>query len=344
MRIRRVYGILILFIVVIIALSTAGVYATWQYATIHSDAIEEVFSVGLNEFKWTGSEDLPSDTQGEDHAWLITNLVAGTDDSGSVIGLNNPNSEINEYIDDRLAGGWGWKRDYFGSMAVTGGSYMEQIFGTEAEGLSFIIRVISDYEYHIFTTSIDLGERGSANWLGTSNSKPGDPNVPIGQYIYAIYRTVLTRTSTREEWSIVETKRGKALSDWYDENRSNANVTQIPSFDATTWVEAEMGGAANTEQAIWTFVGDSPTAYATDDMPVVYYRITPETAGARTILTYNSKCTIKIYDKNANQIAVSSKGSDASGTETVSVTFTASANTLYYISITGDSSMNFTVS
>ena len=38
------------------------------------------------------------------------------------------------------------------------------------------------------------------------------------------------------DWEIVETKKGKALSCWYDENRRN-NITQIPSFDPTSWVE-----------------------------------------------------------------------------------------------------------
>jgi hypothetical protein len=77
------------------------------------------------------------------------------------------------------------------------------------------------------------------NWLGTSNKTPGKPTVPIGQYIEVIYRTAIVRASSSAPFNIVETKKGKAKSDWYDENRSNANVTQIPSFDVNTWVEID---------------------------------------------------------------------------------------------------------
>jgi hypothetical protein len=49
---------------------------------------------------------LPDDEEaGEDHVWLIENLVAGVNANGVGIGLNNPNSDLNQYINDRLKGG-----------------------------------------------------------------------------------------------------------------------------------------------------------------------------------------------------------------------------------------------
>ena len=331
-------------VLIIIMMGTASVYALWSYSSESPDEIFSEVTIGVGEFTWDGADDLPDSVEGEDHAWLIRNLVDGANSSGTEIGLNNNNSKLNDYINDRLDGGWGWSRDYFGSMAVTGGSDVEDLFGTKAAGLSFIIEVISDTEYNIYTTSVYLGERGEMNFWGTSNKTAGKPSIPIGEYIYPIYKTRLTRPNTSTDWEIIETVRGKARSDWYDENRSAANATQIPSFDIKTWVAAEMGQSASENNAIWTFVGDNPTAYATVSMKTVYYRITPKTAAQITITTENTKCEIKIYTSSVAQLAESAPSTNESGTAIEKVSFAAAANTLYYIGITGDTVMNFSIS
>ena len=218
-------------------LSTVGVYATWSFSLPIVKPSETEMPLSVGDFKWQGSEELPDDdTEGKDHQWLVTNLVAGVSSSGTVIGLNNPDSPLNGYVDDRLDGGFGYSaREYFGSMAVTGGKDMEELFGADAVNLTFMIYVVSDTEYYIFTTGVYLGERGEPNWLQTSNKTPGKPTTPLGQYISPIYRTKLTRARASDDWTIVETQKGKAISCWYDENRRN-NITQIPSFDPTSWV------------------------------------------------------------------------------------------------------------
>lgn len=237
MKISVFFRLLSLSLTLLLVVSAGGVYGIWKFAEDPAETIRQNMSFVLGDFTWEGSDILPDDIPGEDHAWLVKNLVSGVADEKS-IGLDNPNSALNEYINDRLQGGLGWKRDYFGSMAVTGNTEIENLFGAAAEGLSFIIQVKSDTEYYIYTTNVDLGERGEPNWLGTSNKTPGKPTVPIGQYVYPVYRTKLVRASTAAPFDIVETKCGKALSDWYDENRRNANITQIPSFDIGSWVEA----------------------------------------------------------------------------------------------------------
>lgn len=216
------------------ALTTAGVSATWYFSVYSPMEANGTATITLSEFKWDGAEVLPDGGDSEDtdtnHNWLIQNLVYGEE-----IGLNTRGSIINDYIEDRLDGGFGYSaRDYFGSMAVTGGDEVEKIFGTEAEGVSFIIHVLDDLNYEIFTTSVYLGERGEINFWG-NNSKPGKPTVPIGDWVSPVYRTTIHRTSTNTDWEIMKTEEGKAKSDWYDENRRNANATQIPSFDPDTW-------------------------------------------------------------------------------------------------------------
>lgn len=339
---KSLFRSLTCFICVIFLLSISCVFADWHFSTDPPQQVSDPLPLQMSEFTWEGSDILPDDVQGEDHAWLIGNLINGTK-NGKVIGLDNPDSDLNDYIQDRLKGGLGWERDYFGSMAVTGNAEMEALFGAAAQGLSFIIQVVNNNEYYIFTTSVYLGERGEPNWLNTGNKTPGNPSVPIGEYIYAIYRTKITRANTSSAWNIVETKAGKALSDWYDENRRNANITQIPAFDPNSWVEAAMGGSATTSQAIWTFVGDEATAYPDTRNTPVYYRITPKSAGNRVVTTYNTDCTIKVYNSGGQLLATSAPATDGSGTPYVSVTWNSAANTLYYLSFEGSMSMHFTV-
>jgi hypothetical protein len=240
MKLKRLSTILLCLIFLVTILSTAGVYAIWEFSSGTINESKQEIGAEMGEFTWQGSEILPDDEEaGEDHVWLIENLVAGVNANGTGIGLNNPNSDLNQYINDRLKGGLGWKRDYFGSMAVTGDDEMEELFGAAARGLSFIIEVDENdsNKYFIYTTSEYLGERGEPNWLGTSNKTPGKPTYPIGSYNEIIYRTELVRESSTKPFNIIETKKGKALSAWYDENRRNANITQIPAFNVDSWVE-----------------------------------------------------------------------------------------------------------
>ena len=324
----------------------AGTFASWIYAKdTPEDYSLDINIIGIEGFLWTGADDLPDSVEGEDHAWLIFNIVDGVDASGKEIGLNNPDSEINDRINDRLKGGLLWdEKDYFGSMAITGGDEVSEIFDAKTNGLNFIVHVESETVYYIYTTSVYLGEKGEINWLG-NNKTAGKPSIPIGEYIYPIYRTKLVRPNKNSDFEIVETKRGKAKSDWYDENRSNANATQIPCFDINTWVETEMGKSPTTEDAIWTFVGDDPTAYATKGMQHVYYRMTPKKAGNYTVWTDNVDAQIRVLSSDGvTALASGSNVIQPDGTLGISVTWSASADTLYYIEITGDAVMQLHVS
>ncbi len=239
---KKIFAFIMLAVLVSL-LSVGSVSAMWTYTDDFVDGTGTQLDVGIGEFAWEGSDILPDEEElGLDHIWLVGNLVDGVTSSGKEIGLNNPDSDLNEFINKRLEGGIGWRdgRNYFGSMAVTGEQEMEELFGAKAKGLSFIIEVDEKDSniYYLYTTDVYLGERGEPNWLHTSNKTPGKPTTPIGQYIEVIYRTKLVRESSSSDFNIIETKKGKAKSAWYDENRSN-NITQIPSFDVNTWVEIE---------------------------------------------------------------------------------------------------------
>ncbi|MBE6132959.1 MAG: hypothetical protein E7180_06200 [Erysipelotrichaceae bacterium] len=326
-------------------ITISGVSATFNYGIDDIPEFETQLNVGLGDFKWLGYDELPNEIEGQNHAALLNNLINGTTANGVVVGLNNPNSELNGYIDDRLDGGlFVPKRDYFGSMAVTGGAEMEAIFGTESAELSFIIQVVDDLNYYVYTTSVYLGERGELNWLN-QRTKDGNPSIAIGEYIYAIYRSKLNRATTSSSWNIVETLVGKAKSAWYEENRSNATLTQIPSFDIKTWEEAPNAGKEfNTTHAIWTFVGDSVNPKRETLSENTYYRIKSKTARTITVSSTAATSTIRIYNEGRSLMYTSTRTTDAQNNTIVQVSFQAAANTMYYIEITGAVNIPFTVS
>ena len=76
--------------------------------------------------------------EGYDHLSLIEKLLNGKDDSGNIIGLNNPDSELSNTMEERLSD----NKDYLGSMAswITEGSNLKNLFGTKSAGLEFIIK------------------------------------------------------------------------------------------------------------------------------------------------------------------------------------------------------------
>ena len=224
-----------LIILLVCIFSVGGIYATWQYSNIGPMPSNVEVTVKLGEFNWAGSGDLPTDSEiGENHISLIQNIVDHAEH-----GLNANNSYLNEQIADRKDGGIGWSggRDTLGSMAVSQSQELKEIFGLEANNLTFLIQFVSDTEYYIFTTDVYLGERGELNWLGTSLKTPGKPTVPIGQEIYVIYRTKTVKIGNT--WTAVETVAGHATSAWYEESRRNATLTQIPSVDPDTFKEGK---------------------------------------------------------------------------------------------------------
>lgn len=214
----------------LLVLSCGSVYATWNYAQGESTPIEQTLKLDI--FPWVGSDVLPEEDEvGENHRTLIDMII-----NGEGVGLNTSNSYLNKQISNRRKGSlFVPSRDTLGSMAVTQGDQLYELFGLTTSNLEFLIHFISDTEYHIFTTGVYLGEKGSYSIFG---STPGKPTTPIGDYIFPIYRTVVTKTNGT--WAAVETQEGSAISAWYEESSSNSDRTQIPSFNPDSWVAVNM--------------------------------------------------------------------------------------------------------
>lgn len=229
---KRYLSILLCFMTL---MSVGGVFATWKYANSGPLPVSFDVDIRVSEFNWAGSGALPDDdASGKNHLDLIDQIINHPNH-----GLNTAKSYLNEQIEDRQDGGIGWSggRDTLGSMAVTQSEELNEIFGLSAASLEFLIQFKSDTEYYLFTTGVDLGERGKINFWG-NNSEPGKPTVPIGENIYPIYRTKVVKTNG--VWTAVETKLGYAESAWYEESRRNEHATQIPSFDPDTFQEGKL--------------------------------------------------------------------------------------------------------
>ncbi len=228
---RIVFPLLLL----VALLATGGAYATWWYAKSPADSVSSRCAFQLGDFLWEGSGSLPTEDElGQNHVSLIDRIINHPEH-----GLNASKSYLNEQIDDRKSGGLGWRngRDTLGSMAVTQSDELDEIFGLESAQLDFLIKFESNTRYYLFTTGVDLGERGACNIFG-STTKAGSPTVPLGSPVYPIYRTTVDYIDGK--WTAIATAEGYALSAWYEESRSNSDATQIPSFDPDTFVEGKL--------------------------------------------------------------------------------------------------------
>ena len=210
---------LLIFLCVILSLSTMGVYAMWIYVEIPIGEKVGYMTFGMDMFHWEGSEVLPDDENtGHAHATLIDRII-----NGENIGLNTPTSYLNDQIAYRLDRYGG--HDTLGSMAITQGTALSELFNLETENVTFLIQMKTNDLYYIFTTSLELGEKRN-------------PTYRIGSSISPIYRTTVVKENGI--WITTKTEEGSATSAYYEETQPSflENMSRIPSFDPDTWKAA----------------------------------------------------------------------------------------------------------
>lgn len=317
------------FVIAIISLTcffSFSVKGAWHYALSSSSTIEVPMSVEV--FPWVGADELPNDVMGEDHQHLINKILNGTytESNGSVtnIGLNNPDSYISNEISNRTEGNFFFRSDVLGSMDFWERNDISKFFDTATTKLSFLLHFPknSDDTYYVYTTSVVLGD--------------STPVTPIGQDIYPIYRTTIQKNE-EGVWVAVETKTGYAESSYYQNPVTGSWLVKYPSFNPDSWEEGHLG--LTTDTAIYAAVGQTYTAYNKDTKTPKYYRLNRSSSGRVTIATQDSKYSVNVYDSTMQPV------STISGTKQgeSKLTFNASANTNYYISISGGTSITFSV-
>lgn len=213
----------ILLCLLIMLLSVTGVYATWEYG-VPPDSTTGDIQVGIG---------LPNyEEEGNSHTALLGQLV------GSDYGLNNKDkgntngNYLLRQIEYRQEGNWLLfpSRDTLGSMAISQGETLDNIFGTKAANLEFLIYFrdrdnnVSVSEYYIFT------------WDKPLSDKNGNEVTAINKTVYPIYRTRVSKNSAGV-WEQHESVTGYATTAYYEESRWDADKSKILSIEPDSFVE-----------------------------------------------------------------------------------------------------------
>ena len=334
-----------------------GVYATFSYST--GPVISKAVTVDIQFFPWEGEEILPEDEVGYNHRQLIENILNGTMISNGAtvqIGMNNPNSALSKEIDDRVtsSGWWDPARYTFGSMDARDNTEMSNLFGLASSKLSFIIYIPPNTKNvrYLFTTGVYLGESG---WLLGDKAKP---TYDIGERIYPIYKTKLVykeigvddNGNAVYQWVAEKTVLGSAESSYYQNDTFGSGVIQNPAFEPTTFApvnqedcesgETHVTLGKDVDSAIWTYVSQSLAGQTDEVNTVLYFRIKPTTTSTVTFTPgeNSSNIIIKVYSSSSLQTVVSTV--DENGI----TSFNATANKVYYYTVSGAKNINFTIS
>lgn len=322
-------AILIFLSTVFFAFSGVGVFAHWQY---YGSAPQSVLIQLLTAVvPWEGSEVLPNETEkGKNHVALIEAILNGeylSDGTKVDLGLNNgENSYINKRIKDRQNIFWR-DADHLGSMDLWQDDNISNFFALNeaTNNLSFIL-VFPDGSkdtYYLYTTSVELGARRA-------------PKIPIGTYVYPVYRTTLKLNSETGKWEAAITEEGYAPSKYY--SNPILGLAVDPAFDTDKWTAGSLG--TSTSNAIYVDTGHTLQVVAKDEQTPVYYTITKTSqTNVKITIDDGDTATVKVYDSSMKLVDVSS-GEQGSKT----LTFRARKNSKYYIEFVGDEICTATVS
>ena len=209
-------------------LATSGVYATWTFADGLSDGTA-TFNPAMGE--WETDIVLPGGDISDSHKLLIQDLLSDTiglnnETTRTFLGIPTNGSYLSKEIYKRKKT---WSRDTIGSMAITQGDDLAADFQLSKRDLSFLIWFVSNTEYHIFTTSVDL------NALKTETAAYDATAYESGKVVISpIYRTIVTYVNST--WVEQSSSVGYANSAYYEESQYN-NITRskLASFDPETW-------------------------------------------------------------------------------------------------------------
>ena len=310
------------------AIGAFGVKSTWIYGEALSSDID--LNVELVVMPWVGADELPNHSEtGNNHKAHIQQVLNGKYESGGQtinIGLNTPNSYLNEEIAERK--GITWRdADMLGSMDIWQSDRINEYFSMndDSNKVAFILEFPdgTPNTYYLYTTSVNLGDGWSAL-------------IPEGTFIYPIYRTTLEKNSAGV-WEATATEVGYAKSAKYANPLTGLKVGN--AFDTASWTKGKLG--TGTADAVYTKSGLT--------MPVETHQMSDETyyyfdatSNADVTVTISESETAKAYVYGSGGTTlVTTKSNTVNGSQ--NVTFRASRNTRYYIKVTGDVYCTLTV-
>ena len=210
--------------------AATGVYATWAFAERLNDDSTTVNAV-MGE--WETDLVLPGGDISDSHKLLMRDLLSDSiglnnETTRTFLGIPTNGSYLSKEIYKRKNT---WNRDTIGSMAVTQGDDLAADFQLSERDLSFLIWFVSDTEYHIFTTAVDMEA------LKTETAAYDATAYETGKVVISpIYRTIVVYENST--WTETTSSVGHAYSAYYEESQYN-NITRskLASFDPATWVQ-----------------------------------------------------------------------------------------------------------
>lgn len=169
----------VLGISMLIILSMSGVFAAWYYCGIPLADEQVDFGFSTHMFTWKPEDILPTEKPGENYLVLLNSIL-----NNSKGGLNSGKGTVENAV----------KKDWLvhSSQNVQGGN-LKHLFITEpCKDLDFVIRYISNTEFHVFMYENDDLEAGTVD---VTHIK--------------VFKTVLIETNG--VWSALESQQGHAL-------------------------------------------------------------------------------------------------------------------------------------
>ena len=209
MKILRFLPLLVCFLIII---TVGGTYATWKYAELGPQNVQQNVNVSISVFDYPPEQILPGgDTQeaplGENHLKLIE-LVLWEDSKGYGLNLND-NVLIHQYLKSHKV--------VYSNQKISGGN-LKFILDSRnnTQGLYYCIEKVSDTLYYSYTFDV--------NALSTASG--------TNEYI-TVYRTSLVKT---DEWRATTTYEGIAQTKRLSELGESADPHSLTySIDVTTW-------------------------------------------------------------------------------------------------------------
>ena len=193
-------------------LSIGGVFATWKYADLSADEVNQDLSLSLSVFEYPPEQILPGgDTEqaqlGENHLKLVE-LVLWEDNKGYGLNINN-NVLIHQYLKNNKV--------VYSNQKISGGN-LKFILDphNNTHGLYYCVEKIDNSLYYVYT--FDVEELATAS--GTT------------EYI-TVYRTSLVKT---DEWRSTVSYLGIAQTKSLSSMGVSADSQSLRySIDVTTW-------------------------------------------------------------------------------------------------------------
>ena len=326
-KLRYFTLVLVALLVTVFAFGTSPVMAEWVYGEALSADIN--LDVNVVVMPWEGADELPNQSEyGNNHKVLIENVLNGTYVSGGQtqnIGLNTENSYLANEIQSRKNISY---RDanQLGSMDIWQSDRINEFFelSVGTNRVEFILKFPdgSDDTYYLYSTSLNLGDGWS-------------PEIPVGTFIYPVYKTTLQRNSDGV-WEAISTEIGSAKSARY--NNPYTGLALGNAFDTNSWVKGKIG--TSMENAIYTKLNYAmPVESHNDTDETYYYYDSTSTSEVSVNVQNSSKAVVYVYDSNGK--LVSTRSNTTQGTN--KVTFKPSRNARYYVKVTGDVYCTFTI-